>query len=98
MIANDFLCEALVLYEELAHSSVEQQNSLTLIISTLNSVSGVDPEKYDALATKCAHHSARLLKKPDQCRLILKASHLFTRLTAEVFPLISPSPFFPSPF
>ena len=84
IIANDFFCEALLLYEGLAHSSTDQEASLTLIISTLGSVTGVDSEKYDALTTKCAHHSARLLKKPDQCRLILKSSHLFTKLTEEV--------------
>lgn len=84
MIANDFLCEALLLYEGLAHSSADQQSSLTLIISTLSTIIGIDSEKYDSLATKCAHHSARLLKKPDQCRLILRSAHLFTHATAEV--------------
>lgn len=84
MIANDFLCEALLLFEGLAHSSSDQQSSLTLIISTLSTIVGIDGEKYDSLATKCAHHSARLLKKPDQCRLILRSAHLFTHATAEV--------------
>mmetsp|Transcript_29150 Transcript_29150/g.81545 ORF Transcript_29150/g.81545 Transcript_29150/m.81545 type:complete len:805 (+) Transcript_29150:29-2443(+) len=82
MIANDFLCESLILYEDLDHSD-DQKKCLVLIASTLLSLKGIEEEKYDALTTKCAHHSARLLKKPDQCRLILLSSHLFSKTAGD---------------
>lgn len=34
-------------------------------------------DSYDTLATKTTQYSARLLKKPDQCRAVAKASFLF---------------------
>lgn len=34
-------------------------------------------ENYDALSTKTAVHSAKLLKKHDQCRAVYMCSHLF---------------------
>jgi vacuolar protein sorting-associated protein 35 len=34
-------------------------------------------EEYDTLITKCALHGSKLLKKPDQCRAVYLASHLW---------------------
>ena len=39
-------------------------------------------DNYDTLATKATQYSARLLKKPDQCRAVAKASYLFVYSTA----------------
>lgn len=44
---------------------------------TLLSCQGFDPADYDALATKTAQYAAKLLKKPDQCRMVTLCSHLF---------------------
>jgi vacuolar protein sorting-associated protein 35 len=34
-------------------------------------------ENYETLITKCALHCSRLLKRADQCRALIFASHLF---------------------
>lgn len=34
-------------------------------------------ENYDTLISKATQHSAKLLKKPDQCRAVFTAAHLF---------------------
>lgn len=39
--------------------------------------SGSGREEYDTLITKCALHGSKLLKKPDQCRGVYLASHLW---------------------
>ncbi|KAK5137487.1 hypothetical protein LTR08_008465 [Meristemomyces frigidus] len=38
---------------------------------------GFGRENYDTLITKCALHGSKLLKKPDQCRAVYLASHLW---------------------
>lgn len=44
---------------------------------TLLACQGFDAADYDALATKTAQYAAKLLKKPDQCRMVTLCSHLF---------------------
>lgn len=54
-----------------------QVRALVLMAGTLSSCQGFDPADYDALATKTAQYAAKLLKKPDQCRMVTLCSHLF---------------------
>lgn len=49
-----------------------------LSVATLHHTRNMSAESYDTLATKATQHSARLLKKPDQCRAVAKASFLFS--------------------
>ncbi|KNC70980.1 hypothetical protein SARC_16488, partial [Sphaeroforma arctica JP610] len=44
---------------------------------TLEQSSCFDDENFDTLSTKCALHSSKLLKKPDQSRAVIACSHLF---------------------
>lgn len=78
-IAADFLAQALVLYEEKLAEDVEVMEALTLVSGTLEHLSAaIESEKYMPLARKTAKFSHRhLLKKPDQCRSILRSTHLF---------------------
>ena len=41
-------------------------------------------DSYDTLATKATQYSARLLKKPDQCRAVAKASFLFASSSVHI--------------
>ena len=40
-------------------------------------MSSFDEDTYETLATKTTQYSAKLLKKPDQCRAVCRASYLF---------------------
>ena len=47
------------------------------IISSLYQTSVFTTENYETLSSKCTLHSARLLKRSDQCRGLLMASNLY---------------------
>lgn len=51
---------------------------------TLQTMRVFGEENYDTLSTKTAVHSAKLLKKHDQCRAVYMCSHLFWKPDAEV--------------
>lgn len=76
-IAYEFLKEALLIYESDISDSKSQVRSLTIIIGTLLSCTNFSTDDYEALITKVAQYSNKLLKKPDQCRMITLCSHLF---------------------
>jgi len=80
----DFFAQAFVTYEEDISDSREQLAALTLASATLHHTNHFTAESYDTLATKATQYSARLLKKPDQCRAVAKASLLFTTSSAHV--------------
>lgn len=69
--------QAFILYEDELTDSKAQVRALTSMAGTLLSCQGFDPPDYDALATKTAQYAAKLLKKPDQCRMVTLCSHLF---------------------
>lgn len=76
-IAYEFVKEALLLYECEISESKAQVNALTAVIGTLLNCKHFPQEDYEALITKVAQYSNKLLKKPDQCRMISLCSHLF---------------------
>ena len=47
------------------------------MVGTLIQTRRFEESDYDALATKTTQYAAKLLKKPDQCRMVAMASHLF---------------------
>ncbi len=57
--------------------SREQTAAVTLIISTFERLTCLDEENHETLRTNCALTSSRLLKKPDQSRLVALCAHLF---------------------
>lgn len=76
-IAYEFVKEALLIYEcELTDSRV-QVPALTAVVGTLLNCRHFPADDYEALITKCAQYANKLLKKPDQCRMISLCSHLF---------------------
>ena len=40
-------------------------------------MSGLGEDNYETLSTKTTQYSAKLLKKPDQCRAVARASYMF---------------------
>ncbi|KAJ1551781.1 Vacuolar protein sorting-associated protein 35, partial [Cladochytrium tenue] len=75
--AYEFFVQALTTYEESVSESRAQAVAMSLVIGALHSASAFGFENYETLATKCAVHCARLLRRVDQCRGVALVSHLF---------------------
>ncbi|PIN00935.1 Membrane coat complex Retromer, subunit VPS35 [Handroanthus impetiginosus] len=76
-VAYEFFTQAYILYEEEITDSKAQVTSIHLIIGTLQRMHIFGVENRDALTHKATGYSAKLLKKPDQCRAVYACSHLF---------------------
>ncbi|KAL0325897.1 UNVERIFIED_CONTAM: Vacuolar protein sorting-associated protein 35B [Sesamum radiatum] len=76
-VAYDFFTQAFVLYEEEVADSKAQVTAIHLIIGTLQRMNVFGVENRDTLTHKATGYSAKLLKKPDQCRAVYACSHLF---------------------
>lgn len=76
-IAYEFITQALSLSEEESSDLRSQQATITLIIGTVEHMKCLGEDNHATLRTNCAQASARLLKKPDQCRAVLTSAHLF---------------------
>jgi len=79
-VVYEFISQAFVIYEQQISDSQEQFIAITLMIGTLHLITTVTEDESDALITKTALHSAKLVKKPDQCRAVCRCSHLFYRV------------------
>jgi len=76
-IAYEFLKEALLTYESEVTDSKAQMRVLHAIIGTLLTCRNFSTEDYEALITKTAQYANKMLRKPDQCKMITLCSHLF---------------------
>ncbi|MED6180797.1 Vacuolar protein sorting-associated protein 35B [Stylosanthes scabra] len=76
-VAYEFFTEAFVLYEEEIADSKAQVTAIHLIVGTLQRMNVFGVENRDTLTHKATGYSAKLLKKPDQCRAVYACSHLF---------------------
>ncbi|XP_057490055.1 vacuolar protein sorting-associated protein 35B-like [Actinidia eriantha] len=76
-VAYEFFTQAFMLYEEEIADSKAQVTAIHLIIGTLQRMNVFGVENRDTLTHKATGYSARLLKKPDQCRAVYACSHLF---------------------
>ena len=69
--------QAMSLSEEESSDLRSQQATITLIMGTVERMKCLGEDNHATLRTNCAQASARLLKKPDQCRAVLTSAHLF---------------------
>jgi vacuolar protein sorting-associated protein 35 len=76
-VAYEFFTQAFMIYEEEIADSKAQVTALQLIIGTLQRTRVFGVENRDTLTHKATGYSAKLLKKPDQCRAVYACSHLF---------------------
>lgn len=76
-IAYDFLTQAFLVYEDEISESAAQVSALTSIVGVLLEFRTFEKAEYEALITKTAQYAAKLLKKPDQCRMVCLCSRLF---------------------
>ena len=76
-VSYEFFAQAFTIYEEAISDSRAQFQAVCIIAGALQGTRGFSKENYDTLITKCALHGSKLLKKPDQCRAVYMASHLW---------------------
>lgn len=77
-VAYEFYAQAFTVYEESISDSRSQFQAMCIIAGALSQGSDrFSRENYDTLITKAALHGSKLLKKPDQCRAVYLASHLW---------------------
>jgi len=76
-VVYEFITRAFMIYEEEISDSRAQFAAIELLVGTVQTISCLGDENYDTIVTKCAQFSAKLYKKPDQCRAVAKCSHLF---------------------
>jgi vacuolar protein sorting-associated protein 35 len=75
--AYEFFAQCFTIYEESISDSRSQYQSILSIVGTLQQCRNFSRDNYDTLITKTALHGSKLLKKPDQCRAVYLASHLW---------------------
>ncbi|KAI1622131.1 vacuolar protein sorting-associated protein 35 [Exophiala viscosa] len=75
--AYEFFAQAFTVYEDSISDSRAQFQAVCIIAGPLQATRGFGKENYDTLITKAALHGSKLLKKPDQCRAVYLASHLW---------------------
>ncbi len=76
-VAYEFFAQAFTVYEEAVSDSKAQFQAVCVVASALHRTRNFGKENYDTLITKCAQHASKLLRKPDQCRAVYLASHLW---------------------
>ncbi|KAI1874477.1 hypothetical protein JX265_004685 [Neoarthrinium moseri] len=76
-VAYEFFAQAFTVYEEAISDSKAQFQAVCVIANALHQTRNFGRENYDTLITKCALHGSKLLRKPDQCRAVYLASHLW---------------------
>jgi len=76
-IAYEFAKEALLIYESDITDSKSQVNALVSIIDSLLNCTHFPTEDYETLVTQITKSANKLLKKPDQCRMVTLCAHLF---------------------
>ena len=73
----ELYAQAFSIYEEGISDSRAQYQAICILASSLQSTRHFSEENYDTLVSKCALYGSKLLKKPDQCRAVYLASHLW---------------------
>ncbi|KAM3719291.1 Vacuolar protein sorting-associated protein [Dirofilaria immitis] len=77
IVAYEFFSKAFSIYEEEVADSRAQLAAISLLIGTLERVKCFTEENHEPLRTQCAHASAKLFKKADQCVAVCLVAHLF---------------------
>jgi len=82
----DFLEQAFSIYEDQITDSKSQYTSLMGIANTLQSTRSLDEEQFNTLALRTAQFGGKLLRRVDQARAIVCASHLWWAVDSPYLP------------
>lgn len=75
-IAYEFIVQSFIIYEEMDNSK-QQRAAINQIIGSLYQCVNFEKEEYENLVTRVTQYAAKLLKKPDQCRMVSLCCNLF---------------------
>eukprot|EP00003_Mantamonas_plastica_P006978 TRINITY_DN1578_c0_g1_i3.p1 TRINITY_DN1578_c0_g1~~TRINITY_DN1578_c0_g1_i3.p1 ORF type:complete len:531 (-),score=211.85 TRINITY_DN1578_c0_g1_i3:99-1691(-) len=85
-IAYEFMSQTFILYED--ENEVKwQYDAVVMIIASLQAMSGFSEESYETLAQQASSCATKLLRKPDQCKAICLATHLYWTMDEEGEPV-----------
>lgn len=73
----EFYAHGFSIYEESISDSRAQYQAICIVAGALQNSRNFSADNYDTLVSKCALYGSKLLKKPDQCRAVYYASHLW---------------------
>ncbi|KAJ3331179.1 Vacuolar protein sorting-associated protein 35 [Gonapodya sp. JEL0774] len=73
----EFFTQALTVFEDSIADSRQQFAALSLLTGTLSSTKILSTDNYSTIAAKITVHFSRLLRRTDQCRGLLIASHMY---------------------
>jgi len=76
-ICYEFLTQGLICFEEEISETTKQYQGIFKLVGTMTSLTCLEEENFENISQKIVQHSARLLKKPMQCRAISTCSQLF---------------------
>jgi vacuolar protein sorting-associated protein 35 len=76
-IALELMSQGILLHEEDITDSKSQERSVVKIIGALIALKTLNDDEYERLITKATQFSAKLVRKPEQCRMVTLCAHLF---------------------
>jgi len=82
----DFLEQAFSIYEDQITDSRSQYTCLMGIANTLQGTRSLDEEQFNTLALRTAQFGGKLLRRVDQARAIVNASHLWWSVDSPYLP------------
>jgi vacuolar protein sorting-associated protein 35 len=82
----DFLEQVFSIYEDHITESKSQYTCLMGIANTLQSTRSLDEEQFNTLALRTAQFGGKLLRRVDQARAIVSASHLWWAVDSPYLP------------
>lgn len=76
-ITYEFLSQAYRLYETELSDTQTQIDAIVMMVGTVQSCRCLQEEEYDAFSTKTTLYASKLIRKPDQTRMLALCSKLF---------------------
>jgi vacuolar protein sorting-associated protein 35 len=93
----DFLEQAFSIYEDQITDSKSQYSCLMGIANALELTRSIDEEQFNTLALRTAQFGGKLLRRVDQARAIVSASHLWWSIDSPYLPESEEKPVSPFP-
>mmetsp|Transcript_28049 Transcript_28049/g.42774 ORF Transcript_28049/g.42774 Transcript_28049/m.42774 type:complete len:1139 (+) Transcript_28049:153-3569(+) len=76
-VTNELLTQGFALYDDEVDDCPTQQRCIVNMVGTLLSINSIPNDKFERFTTKLTQFAAKLMRKQDQCRMVLLCSNLF---------------------
>ena len=78
LLIQDIATDCLTLFEEEVTDAKEKKQVLELIINSCMKINCLSDENYDTLVTNIVSLCSKIIKKQEQCKILLSCCYLFT--------------------